>query len=676
MSKDTLSNLRTQISDLDAKLLEILAQRKDVALKVVSEKEKGNQNLRDESREQEVLLNAFKKSKELGLDNHYVNSIFKEILADSNRIQRKYLQSKINSESAVDALKISCQQAYVKYNTEAAKKHFTNTSLNYNLCETIKDVFEEVQQGKSDYGIIPIENTIAGANNEVYDLLLNAQNQIVGEIKVQIETCLVALAGESIKSIKEVYCHPRDVMLCRNFLAENGLKIRYLADYENAVDKIRELNKPGIAGLTGKLLEDITGLAVIAEDISNQKEVFFRFIVVARKPVKVDMRVPAKTSIVFSTQQVPGALADALNVFKNYEINLTKLESRPVPGNNWEEMFYLDLQGNVQDERVKLALDEVGKQSKFIRVLGCYPIPDVEAVQVKLPTQVDDRKVEVKVPEKVAVVATTKKSSLISSRDHKQEDTIIEVKGVKIGGKSFTVMSGPCSVESYQQIMDCAELASNTGCQILRGGCFKPRTSPYSFQGLGYEGLDMLVEAGKKYHMPIITEVMSTEDVHKVAEKTDIIQVGARNMQNFTLLAEIGKTQKPVLLKRGMSCTISDMLDAAEYILAQGNLQVMFCERGIRTFETATRFTLDLSAVPLIKRRSHLPIIIDPSHAAGVRDLVPALAIAAKAIGAHGIIVEFHPEPEKALSDGPQALRFHQMEKLMQDLGNTPWGDY
>ncbi len=675
MSSDTLNNLRTKISDLDAKLLDILAQRKEAALEVVSEKEKTNHSLRDESREQEVLLNAFKKSKELGLDNHYVNSIFKEILADSNRIQRKYLQGKINSESSVDSLKISCQQAYVKYNTEAAKKHFTNTSLNYNLCETIKDVFEEVQLGKTDYGIVPIENTIAGANNEVYDFLLNAQNQIVGEVKVQIETCLVALVGETIKSIKEVYCHPRDVMLCRNFLAENGLKIRYLADYENAVDKIRELNQAGIAGLTGKLIEDIVGLNVIAENISNQKEVFFRFIVIARKPVKVDLRVPAKTSIVFSTQQVPGALADALSIFKNYEINLTKLESRPVAGNNWEEMFYVDLQGNLQDERVRLALEEVGKQSKFIRVLGCYPIPDVEAVQVKLPSQVDEKKVE-PAPTDKTPVAAKKSSSLISSRDYKQEDTIIEVKGVKIGGKSFTVMSGPCSVESYQQIMDCAELASSTGCQILRGGCFKPRTSPYSFQGLGYEGLDMLVEAGNKYHMPIITEVMSTEDVHKVAAKTDIIQVGARNMQNFTLLAEIGKTQKPVLLKRGMSSTINDMLDAAEYILAQGNLQVMFCERGIRTFETATRFTLDLSAVPLIKRRSHLPIIIDPSHAAGVRDLVPAMAIAAKAIGAHGIIVEFHPEPEKALSDGPQALRFHQMEKLMRDLANTPWGDY
>lgn len=248
---------------------------------------------------------------------------------------------------------------------------------------------------------------------------------------------------------------------------------------------------------------------------------------------------------------------------------------------------------------------------------------------------------------------------------------MIEVKGVKIGEGNFVVMAGPCSVESYQQIMSCAEVAHQNGAQILRGGCFKPRTSPYSFQGLGFDGLTMMVEAGERYHMPIITEVMAEEDLDKVAQYADILQIGARNMQNYSLLKAVGRTRRPVMLKRSLSAPIEELLSAVEYILAGGNQQVMLCERGIRTFETATRYTLDISAVPVLKQRTHLPIIIDPSHAAGERDLVIPLAKAAKAVGAHGIIVEFHPEPEKALSDGPQALRFSQLQKMMQELSRV-----
>ena len=240
--------------------------------------------------------------------------------------------------------------------------------------------------------------------------------------------------------------------------------------------------------------------------------------------------------------------------------------------------------------------------------------------------------------------------------------------GVKIGAGSFTVMAGPCSVESVEQIMDCAHTARDAGAVILRGGCFKPRTNPYSFQGLGFEGLEMLKQAGIKYDLPVITEVLAPEDVKEVALKSDILQIGARNMQNFTLLKEVGKSHRPVLLKRGMSSSISELLQAAEYILDNGNQQVMLCERGIRTFETATRSTLDLSAVPVLKEKTHLPVIVDPSHAAGVRHLVAPLAYAAKAVGADGIIVEFHPNPEEALSDGPQALYFDQFRSMMGNL--------
>jgi chorismate mutase/prephenate dehydratase len=259
----------------------------------------------------------------------------------------------------------------------------------------------------------------------------------------------------------------------------------------------------------------------------------------------------------------------------------------------------------------------------------------------------------------------------LASREHKAADTVIRAKDCLVGGAEFVIIAGPCSVESRDQIQACAREVRERGAHILRGGCFKPRTSPYAFQGLGYEGLDQLVEAGRAYGLPVITEVLSSEDVVKVAERADLLQVGARNMQNFTLLREVGRVNRPVLLKRGLMASLDELLHAAEYILSQGNQQVILCERGIRTFETATRNTLDLSAIPILRARTHLPVIVDPSHAAGDRDLVPPLARAAKAVGAQGIMIEIHPDPERALSDGPQALRFPQFAELMGELFAT-----
>jgi len=236
------------------------------------------------------------------------------------------------------------------------------------------------------------------------------------------------------------------------------------------------------------------------------------------------------------------------------------------------------------------------------------------------------------------------------------------------------MIAGPCAVESWDQIVATARAVRDAGGSVLRGGCFKPRTSPYSFQGLGLEGLDMLAEAGKIFGLPVVTEVLSPGDVDDVAKKADILQIGTRNMQNFSLLAAVGRTHRPVLLKRGMSSSLDELLQAAEYILAEGNQQVILCERGIRTFENSTRNTLDLSAVPVLKSRTHLPVVVDPSHAAGRRELVPPLALAAEAIGAHGIMVEIHPDPDTALSDGPQSLHLDQFGELMVALGIPPGG--
>lgn len=254
------------------------------------------------------------------------------------------------------------------------------------------------------------------------------------------------------------------------------------------------------------------------------------------------------------------------------------------------------------------------------------------------------------------------------SREFQQEDTIINVGEHQIGGKEIHFMAGPCSVESREQILETAHAVKKAGATFLRGGAFKPRTSPYAFQGLGKEGLELLAEAREATGLKIITEVVDVRDVELVAEYSDILQIGARNMQNFFLLKEVAKTSRPVLLKRGPSATLEEWMMAAEYIMDGGNYQVIFCERGIRTFENYTRNTLDLSMVPALKSLSHLPVIVDPSHGTGRWDLVPAMTKAAIAAGADGIIVEVHPQPEKALSDGKQSLTFENFAAMMEEV--------
>lgn len=256
----------------------------------------------------------------------------------------------------------------------------------------------------------------------------------------------------------------------------------------------------------------------------------------------------------------------------------------------------------------------------------------------------------------------------LASRETKEGNTVIRVGDVEIGGPKFVVIAGPCAVESEEQLMESAFVVKKGGASMLRGGAFKPRTSPYSFQGLGEEGLKILAEAREKTGLPVVTEVMSAPDVELVESYADVLQVGARNTQNFALLKAVGQAKKPVLLKRGMMTTLEELLMSAEYILSEGNDEVILCERGIRTFETAMRNTLDISAVPVLKDKTHLPVIVDPSHAIGQWKFVLPLAKAAVAVGADGLLIEVHPDPQHALSDGPQSLKPKKFYKLMDEI--------
>lgn len=314
---------------------------------------------------------------------------------------------------------------------------------------------------------------------------------------------------------------------------------------------------------------------------------------------------------------------------------------------------------------------DIAKVEKEIKKMGYTPrvIPGIQRIAIGVlgnNTRIDSSTIEM-MPEVFEVIHVTQPYKLVG-REFKAENSVIKVNDIEIGGKKVIVIAGPCAVESREQILETAQLVKEEGASILRGGAFKPRTSPYSFQGLGEEGLKLLAGAKEKTGLTIITEVIDNESVDMAMEYVDILQIGARNMQNFSLLKKVGNTNLPVLLKRGMSATIIELLMAAEYIASEGNWDIILCERGIRTFADQTRNTLDLSAVPVIHELSHLPIIVDPSHGTGRWDRVTPGAAAAIAIGADGIMVEVHPRPEEALSDGVQSLKPERFKVLMDEV--------
>ncbi|MFQ5671811.1 MAG: 3-deoxy-7-phosphoheptulonate synthase [Nitrospinales bacterium] len=316
--------------------------------------------------------------------------------------------------------------------------------------------------------------------------------------------------------------------------------------------------------------------------------------------------------------------------------------------------------------------EEIRAVEDKIRLLGYTP-HEIAGVERKIVGAVGDErfKEQLQAVETMPGVETTisiLKPYKLASREFKPEDTVIQIDGMPVGGERIVLIAGPCSVESKEQICATAELVKEAGAHFLRGGAFKPRTSPYSFQGLEEEGLKLLLEAKRQTGLPIVTEVMNPKEVELVAQYADVLQVGARNVQNFSLLKELGGIPKPILLKRGMMITIKEYLMSAEYVLSAGNKEVILCERGIRTIETLTRNTLDINAIPVLKKESHLPILVDPSHATGHWDLVAAMSCASIAAGADGLMIEVHPDPANALSDGPQSLKPKKFAALVKKL--------
>ncbi len=535
---------------------------------------------------------------------------------------------------------------------------------------------------RADFGVIPIENAIGGTVREAYDLLGEFDVAPVAEVLWRTDHRLLGVRGATLRDVREVLAHPLVIAECGKFLS--GLEKARAIPCEDTGVAAREVARggsPEVAALAPASAAAIYDLVELAAHCADHPATYSRFLIVRPRhgahgeEIGGERALRRKTSIIFSVEERTGSLARCLGILAEAGINGDKLESKPYLGHGAERIFYVDFDGDVRDENVRRALVELRGACKTLAVLGSYD------AHVGEPVGTSDAAVRPsleRVPERRSVepiVPLVESPFPRVARPTKPGGTVLRVGNVRIGDGEFVIIAGPCSIESREQILETAREVQARGAVMLRGGAFKPRTSPYAFQGLGWEGVTLLAEAGRASGLPTVSEVMTTDQVARMAEHVDVLQIGARNMQNFDLLKAVGRAGRPVLLKRGLSATLDELLAAAEYVLAEGNPNVMLCERGIRTFEPTTRNTLDLSAVPVLRERSHLPVLVDPSHGVGVRRWIRPLCRAAKAVGAHGLLVEVHPNPAEAKSDKEQALTFEDFSAIVADLERIPVPD-
>jgi chorismate mutase / prephenate dehydratase len=683
-----ISGLRQDLDEVDTGIVRLIAQRHEIISAIGKVKEGGTAGIQDADRERQVLDGVASVAADLGVSASLVRRIFRELIAESVAQQARRLNGDVGGH-----VKVAFQGVAHAYSDAAAQKYLAGRGLDGDLTgyRTFREAAVALLAGQADLAVLPIENTTAGSINEVYAVLREHELFIVGEETWKVDHCLAGVADVPLTSLTRILSHQQGLEQCSQFLmtVPRAAPTSYF-DTAEAMRAVSEQGDPAAAAIGSLDAAAAYGLVVLRHNISDRTDNYTRFVVLSRTPAPVDLRIPCKTSLILVTGHEEGDLLRCLEVLSGSGHSMTKLESRPRPGRPWEYMFFVDFEGNTADPRTAAALDELRAAALYVKILGSYP-----AKALRAPARTSDvtgqaaagsvrespetRSQGQDPAEMLEAVAAAPKPAAPRSRQYKlvdraarHDDTLIAVGDLLIGGDGFVVMAGPCSVESQEQITSTARFVADHGARVLRGGVFKPRTSPYAFQGLGWEGLDLLVAAGREAGLPVITEVMAVDQVARMAAAADILQVGARNMQNFDLLRELGKVDRPVLLKRGASGTIEEWLAAAEYVVSQGNQQVILCERGIRTFESATRNTLDLSAVVVVRERSHLPIIVDPSHGTGSRAYVAPMAWAARAAGAHGLLVEVHPEPEKALSDSQQSLSPAEFADLMRHLVSVP----
>ena len=652
----SLDRVRSEIDALDAELVRLLAQR-EACVRDVARQKATDPSLPglDAERERAQLAAWTERARAHGLSGTLAQRVLREILVHSRRSQEPALRG----ACAPRAVRVVFQGEPLAYSDLAASRLMATrhaAGAERRGVPTFAAAVAAVRRKEADYAFLPVENSCIGAIEEVTAVLLDEGLSIVDEEIGEVRHVLAARPGTALADVRRVRSHPAALAQCRTALARLGALPEPWHDTAGAAaDLAREDERTaaGCAVICSREAAAAHGLVVLAEDVADDPQNVTRFVLLAREPEPAPRGVPIKTSLAVLLDHRRGALARFLQELAAAGVNLTRIESRPRPRTPWQYEFLVDFEGTLADGA--RALERARLHCNVLRVLGSYPArtrgePHLDAAFVAAP--------EAPRPADPAAAAAPAPP----------ERVVVEVGAARIGSERFTLIAGPCAALSREQVQLAAAIVRARGASVLRGGVLHPRSEPRTLQGLGGEGLRLLAEAGRSVGLPVVTEVLRIEDLDDAMAHADMLQIGARNMQNVALLEAVGRTRLPVLLERGPLATIQELLAAADCVLAEGNRQVVLCERGIRTFESATRSTLDLSAVAVLKRLTPLPVIVDPTHAAGRRELVVPLALAAAAVGADGILVETHASPEPALGGEDPSLGAEDLDRLASGL--------
>ncbi len=615
-----LESLRREIDEADETLLRALARRMQAVDHILQRKEAAGLPLFDERREDSLLARIVGRAVQEGIDPRLAEQVLTAVIRHSREVQARRVQQSRNPELGRVA-RVAFQGTRGAYSWLACRKHFGEKvePIGYS---TFAAAARAVERGEADLALLPIENVLAGSIYEVYDLLSEGRLHVVGEEVLRIEHCLIGFAGVAIEQIRAVSSHPVALRQCTTFLDSlPNAESRSYIDSAEAVRYVKESADATLAAIASREAAELYGLEVLREGISDHPENYTRFWVIARQPVTVDQRIPSKTSLLLVTEHREGALVACLSVLAAQGVNMSKLESRPRRGMPWQYQFHVDVEGNLAEPRMVRALDDLRSRARVLRVLGCYPRADGERRRpVPLPP-----------PEPAAV----ERIEPLTSRTRRATRTVVWLGEHAVGEGTFTLavtLAGRIDPDSLPRALSALRQA---GAAVLSFPPDGPRIS----NGRSGPALE-LVEAARSQGLAVAYPVASAEEAAAVAGRVDALVIAGGSMQNFPLLAEVGKLGAPVLLYRSMSSTLQEFLAAAEIVLEEGNQQLILCEQGIRTFESSTRNTLDLAAVPLMKEQSHLPVLVDPSRAVDSAAGVAPLVLAARAVGADGAVVD------------------------------------
>lgn len=608
-----LNQTREQITHLDNELLSLLAERRRLSLEVARSKEVDVRPIRDTQREKELLARLVKAGREKGLDAHYVISLYQSIIEDSVLNQQAYLHGRANPETQKQQYCIAYLGARGSYSYLAATRYCQRRQVDMlDLgCQSFDEIVQAVESGHADYGFLPIENTSSGSINEVYDVLQHTSLSIVGETTIEVSHCLLAKAGSKISDIKTVYAHPQPISQCSRYLSQHkDLRLEYCSSSAEAMERVNQSPDNSAAAIGSVEGGALYQLESIEAGLANQKINQSRFIVVARKAVAVPEQLPAKTTLIMATGQKAGALVEALLVLKAHQLNMSKLESRPIPGTPWEEMFYLDIDANISSEAMQAGLKQLERITRFIKVLGCYPCETVK------PTQLSNSQ--------LLIEPSTSKTQVISdtvpdanpfrySKAYKAQASEINcgsfcIGAGNIGAIAKIVLTHEQSHLALTQFEHKIKQLKEAGFQAVILDNINQLVSPELI-------LPKLRQTLHQYDLLCIIAIEQAIDMVLATQQGDMLFLTGKHMFNQSLLTQAGTLPIPLLLERNDMASYEEFLAATEVILSQGNQQLILCDSGVRTFNNANLPTLDLTSLIQIKATSHLPIVINPCYA-------------------------------------------------------------